>query len=54
MDNIESDWPYHHKFDFIFARYLTSSLKDYPGVINKAFELSAIDVNLPVIVPTRL
>jgi len=37
VDNMEAPWPYHHKFDFIFGRYLTSSLQDYGAVIKKAF-----------------
>lgn len=38
IDNMEAEWPYAEKFDFVFGRYLTSSLKDYPGVIKKAFD----------------
>jgi len=38
VDDMEQDWTFRHRFDYIFARYLACSLKDYKAVIRRAFE----------------
>ena len=38
VDNMEEPWPYIHKFDYIFGRYLVSALKDYGKVVQRAYE----------------
>ncbi|KAK3062945.1 hypothetical protein LTS18_003057, partial [Coniosporium uncinatum] len=38
IDDVEEEWLYSHKFDFIHARLMAGSLKDWQGVVNSAFE----------------
>jgi len=38
IDNIEQEWTWPVKFDFVFGRYLMCALKDYSGVIEQAYE----------------
>ncbi|OHW97884.1 TAM domain methyltransferase [Colletotrichum incanum] len=37
MDDLEMDWTWPQRFDFIFARMLVGSLCDYQDFVNKAF-----------------
>ncbi|KAL1983476.1 hypothetical protein VTN96DRAFT_10297 [Rasamsonia emersonii] len=37
VDDIESDWIYEHPFDFIHARYLAVSIKDFPKLIRQCY-----------------
>jgi len=38
IDDVEEEWLYSHKFDFIHARLMAGSLKDWQRVVNSAFE----------------
>jgi chemotaxis methyl-accepting protein methylase len=38
LDDIEDDWVYQRKFDFIFARYLMGAIKDWPRLMQQAYE----------------
>ncbi|KAI9877609.1 MAG: hypothetical protein M1830_003317 [Pleopsidium flavum] len=38
VDDIESDWAYSEKFDYIHCRCLASALKDWPNLIRQSFE----------------
>jgi len=38
LGNVEEEWNYPAKFDFIMGRYLMNSFKDYKAVIQKAYE----------------
>jgi len=38
IDDIESEWNYSKKFDFIMGRYLMNGLKNYKWVIEQAFK----------------
>jgi hypothetical protein len=35
---MEKEWLYSSKFDFIHARYLAGSIKDWPKLLRQAFE----------------
>jgi ubiquinone/menaquinone biosynthesis C-methylase UbiE len=38
IDDIEDEWLYQDKFDFIFARYLVGAIKDWPRLLRQAYE----------------
>ncbi|KAK1590730.1 TAM domain methyltransferase [Colletotrichum navitas] len=38
MDDLEMEWTWPQRFDFIFARMLVGSLCDYQDFVNKAFD----------------
>lgn len=38
VDDLEDDWTYSYKFDFIFARMLTGALSDWPKFFKQGFE----------------
>lgn len=38
VDDIEDDWDFSAPFDFVFARFLTGSLKDWPRFFKQSFE----------------
>lgn len=37
VDDVEDEWQYKHKFDYIHGRFLVSCFKDGASVFNKAF-----------------
>ncbi|KKA25113.1 hypothetical protein T310_0818 [Rasamsonia emersonii CBS 393.64] len=37
VDDMEDEWTYENKFDFIHARFLASSLKDYKKVLKQCY-----------------
>ncbi|KPM43218.1 hypothetical protein AK830_g3317 [Neonectria ditissima] len=38
VDDLEDDWDYSTKFDFIFTRFLTGSIRDWPKFFKQGFE----------------
>jgi hypothetical protein len=38
VDDLENDWTYVNKFDFIYARMLTGAIKDWPRLISQAYQ----------------
>lgn len=39
IDDFEDEWGYEHQpFDYIHARYLATSVKDWPGLMKQAYE----------------
>lgn len=38
IDDIEEEWVYTQKFDYIHGRFLNGSLADWKGLIAKAYE----------------
>jgi hypothetical protein len=38
VDDIEDDWQFSAPFDYIHCRYLTGSIKDWPRLMQQAFE----------------
>ncbi|KAM5359177.1 hypothetical protein ACJZ2D_014675 [Fusarium nematophilum] len=38
VDDLEDVWEYSTKFDFIFSRFLTGSIRDWPKFFNQSFE----------------
>jgi SAM-dependent methyltransferase len=38
IDDVESEWNYHTKFDFIYGRMLTGSIRDWPKLMTQAFD----------------
>ena len=39
LDDVERDWLYLSKFDFIHGRCLTGSIKDWPRLVGQAYQL---------------
>lgn len=37
VDDIEAEWGYNNPFDFIHARYLAVSIKDYAKLIKQCY-----------------
>lgn len=42
IDDIDADWIYKQPFDFIHARFLAASIKDYKRLLQQAYELSSL------------
>ncbi|KAF2275345.1 S-adenosyl-L-methionine-dependent methyltransferase [Westerdykella ornata] len=40
VDDIENDWVYTSKFDFIHARYLACSIRDWPKLMSQAYKFT--------------
>lgn len=38
VDDIEGEWAYGETFDYIFMRYLMSSIRDWPKLVGSAYE----------------
>lgn len=38
IDDIEDTWTYSHKFDFIYARMMTASIKNWPGLLKQIYD----------------
>ncbi|WYZ34020.1 hypothetical protein EsH8_I_000296 [Colletotrichum jinshuiense] len=38
VDDVESPWVNPHKFDFIFCRYLTAAIADWPKLMHSVYE----------------
>jgi SAM-dependent methyltransferase len=38
VDDLEKDWTFSNKFDFIYMRMLSASILDFPAMFKKAFE----------------
>ena len=43
MDDIEDDWDFGGSFDFVFARFLTGSIKDWPRFFKQSYEYRYAD-----------
>ena len=37
IEDAESDWTYNHKFDYVHARMMAGSFKDYPNFFKQCF-----------------
>ncbi|KAH7124290.1 hypothetical protein EDB81DRAFT_664743, partial [Dactylonectria macrodidyma] len=55
VDDLEDSWDFSTKFDFIFARFLTGSIRDWPKFSRQSFEcltpggtIELIDMVYPV------
>ncbi|KAK1654698.1 methyltransferase domain-containing protein [Colletotrichum phormii] len=38
IDDVESPWVHHRKYDFIMCRYMVASIKDWPGLIKNIYD----------------
>ncbi|EOD50623.1 putative methyltransferase domain-containing protein [Neofusicoccum parvum UCRNP2] len=38
VDDIEGEWGYGEKFDYIFARYLCAAIQDWPKLMRQAYQ----------------
>ncbi|KAM0554004.1 hypothetical protein ACHAPJ_007079 [Fusarium lateritium] len=47
VDDLEESWEYSNKFDFIFARFLTGSIQDWPKFFSESFKYSIFPPHLP-------
>ncbi|KAH6971086.1 S-adenosyl-L-methionine-dependent methyltransferase [Ilyonectria robusta] len=55
VDDLEEPWDYSTKFDFVFARFLTGSIRDWPKFFRQSFEslnlggtIELIDIVYPI------
>ncbi|KAG8362158.1 hypothetical protein FVEN_g79 [Fusarium venenatum] len=56
VDDLEESWDYSNKFDFIFARFLTGSIQDWPKFFSESFKnlnpggrIELIDIIYPLL-----
>ena len=38
VDDVEKDWAYPCKFDYIVSRYMAASINDWPTYVKRAYE----------------
>lgn len=38
VDDVEADWTYHAKFDFIHCRFMGNAIRDWPRLVSQCFE----------------
>ena len=38
VDDVEADWTYASKFDFIFCRFMGNAVHDWPRLTRQTFE----------------
>jgi trans-aconitate methyltransferase len=38
IDDLEDDWAFGAKFDFIFSRFMTGSIQDFPKFLKQSYE----------------
>lgn len=38
IDDVEADWTYHQKFDYIHCRFMGNAIYDWPRLIRQCFE----------------
>ena len=38
IDDVECPWVYEAPFDFIFCRYMATSIADWPKLVSNAYE----------------
>ena len=38
LDDLEKDWTWNKRFDFVFSRAMAGSFNDYQAYIQKAYE----------------
>jgi len=38
VDDVEEDWDYSHSFDFIYIRNMTGSIKNWPKLLDQAYD----------------
>jgi hypothetical protein len=38
VDDVESDWLHNDPFDFIFCRYMSVSIRDWPKLVKNMYE----------------
>lgn len=38
VDDVEQEWTYSRKFDFIHCRTMGNAIKDWPALVKRSFE----------------
>jgi len=38
VDNLEDDWAFSHKFDFIFSRQMIVAIENWPRLVGQVYE----------------
>lgn len=38
VDDVEADWTYHQKFDYIHCRFMGIAIKDWPKLVRQSNE----------------
>jgi hypothetical protein len=49
VDDLEEPWDYSQKFDFVFARFLTGSIRDWPKFFNQSYKYKLSYLSLDII-----
>ena len=44
IDDVESPWTHDSPFDYIFCRYMTACIQDWPKLVGSVFELVACTI----------
>jgi len=58
VDDVENEWTYHQKFDYIHCRFMAFAIRDWPKLIRQCFEntkpggyVECIDLDIEVTSP---
>lgn len=43
VDDVEREWAYPFKFDYIISRYMASSINDWPKFVERVYECVDVD-----------
>lgn len=38
IDDVEADWTYHQKFDYIHCRFMGNAIQNWPRLVRQCFE----------------
>lgn len=38
IDDVEAEWTYHEKFDYIHCRFMGNAIQDWPRLVRQCFE----------------
>lgn len=38
VDDVEAEWTYHQKFDYIHCRFMGNAIQDWPKLVGQCFE----------------
>lgn len=49
IDDLEAEWTFTYKFDFIFGRMLVGSISDWPKFIQQSHESVSLSLSLSLI-----
>lgn len=38
IDDVEAEWTYHEKFDYIHCRFMGNAIRNWPNLVHQCFE----------------